>query len=85
MRKIGCPLCHKRCLPFAAEGDEAEKVRALRFTALCLFPGIGEELCLGLTAEEFRGRVFDDAGDVGSKDFWRNSGPAQRRCAGVFR
>jgi hypothetical protein len=68
MRQRRHPLRHQRGLPLAAEGDEGEDVAAHRLATHGLVPGVGEELGLGLSADEFLRGVFDDAGDVGGDD-----------------
>ena len=40
-------------------------MEALRLATRGLVPGVGEELRLGLAADELSGGIFDDAGDVG--------------------
>ena len=48
MRQLGRPLRHQRRLPLAPQRDEREHVRALRFAAVRLRPGIGQDLRLRL-------------------------------------
>ncbi len=64
MRQLRRPLRHQRGLPLASEGNEGEDVGPHRLAAHGLVPRIGEELGLGVAADEIRRGVFDDAGDV---------------------
>jgi hypothetical protein len=64
MREVRRPLRHERSLPLAAKSNKGKDARALGFVVLDLRPGVVEEQGIGFAADELRGGVFDDAGDV---------------------